>query len=65
LEKQGFIEGVAVRYTSWEAILWEYFYYLQELPYADRPLKDKQSYLLVRTSIGEAMADEFLASQRA
>jgi 2''-aminoglycoside nucleotidyltransferase len=56
LEKQGTLGGVAVRCTSWQAILWEYFSYLQEVPYADWPTKDKASYAVVRTAVGEPVA---------
>jgi 2''-aminoglycoside nucleotidyltransferase len=52
-EKQGVLAGVPVRCTSWAAILWEYFYYLDEMPYASWPVKDKASYQLVQHTVGE------------
>lgn len=61
LEKQGTLAGVAVRCTSWQAILWEYFYYLQEVPYADWPTKDKESYAVVRTAVSEPVASAWHA----
>ncbi|HWP49077.1 MAG TPA: hypothetical protein VNM22_18115 [Candidatus Limnocylindrales bacterium] len=56
-----------VRCISWKAILWEYFYYREEVPYSDWPLKDKESYFLVRPTIGasavERLQREFLAAR--
>ena len=40
-EKQGLLSRVEVRCTSWEAILWEYFYYLEEVPRAAWRAKDR------------------------
>jgi 2''-aminoglycoside nucleotidyltransferase len=56
MEKEGTIGDVGVRCTSWQAILWEYFYYLLEVPYRDWPLKDRESYLQVRAVVGESQA---------
>lgn len=52
-EKQGHLDGVAVRCTSWEAILWEYFYYLEEVSQAEWRPKDIQSYILLQQILGE------------
>ena len=52
-EKQGVLAGVPVRCTSWAAILWEYFYYLDEVSYASWPAKVKDSYELVQQTVGE------------
>ena len=57
LAKEGVIDGVDVLCISWHAILWDYFYYLQEVPYADWPAKDKASYAVVRQAIGEAQVE--------
>jgi 2''-aminoglycoside nucleotidyltransferase len=65
MEKQGVIAGVPVRCTSWPAILWEYFYYLDEVPYSEWPSKDKESYRVVRQAIGEEWAEELHALFRA
>ncbi len=56
-EKQGIINGVAVRCTSWESILWEYFYYLDEVPQTSWRPKDFESYAIVRKSLGEAKVE--------
>jgi 2''-aminoglycoside nucleotidyltransferase len=55
--KEGIIEGVRVRCTSWSAILQEYFHYLQEVTYADWPAKDKESYRAVRAAVGDSRAE--------
>lgn len=52
-DKQGSIDGVAVRCTSWEAILWEYLYYLEEVPQAKWRTKDFESYALIQQTLGE------------
>ncbi|MFN8410753.1 MAG: aminoglycoside nucleotidyltransferase ANT(2'')-Ia [Anaerolineales bacterium] len=56
-EKQGSIHGVAVRCTSWEAILWEYFTYLDEVPQASWRPKDFESYAIVQKSLGEVKVE--------
>jgi aminoglycoside 2''-adenylyltransferase len=53
-EKQGNIAGESLRCTSWEAILWDYFYYLEEVPQSSWRSQDFESYALVRLSFGEA-----------
>lgn len=53
-EKQGSIAGIAVRCISWEAILWEYFYYLDEVPQDSWRPKDFDSFDIVQKSLGEA-----------
>lgn len=55
-EKQGNIDDVAVRCTSWEAILWEYFYYLEEVPQTEWRNKDFTSYALAQQGLGEEKA---------
>ena len=53
-EKLGSIADIAVRCTSWEAILWEYFYYLDEVPKDSWRTKDFDSFEIVQKSLGEA-----------
>lgn len=56
-EKQGIIDGVAVRCTSWEAILWEYFYYMDEVPQTSWRLKDFESYATICQALGAAKVE--------
>lgn len=53
-EKQGHIAGQFLRCTSWEAILWDYFYYLEEVPQSSWRAQDFESYALVKASFGDA-----------
>lgn len=53
-EKQGNIAGESLRCRSWEAILWDYFYYLEEVPQSSWRSQDFESYALVRASFGDA-----------
>ena len=57
-EKQGIIAGVALRCTSWETILWEYFSYMDEVPQTSWRPKDFESYAVVLTSLGEANVEK-------
>lgn len=57
-EKQGTIKGIPVRCTSWEAILWEYFGYLDEVPQKLWRPKDFESYAIVRQSLGDAQVEK-------
>jgi 2''-aminoglycoside nucleotidyltransferase len=57
-EKQGSIGGVAVRCTSWEAILWEYFSYFDEVPQILWRPKDFESYALIKQTLGDARVEE-------
>ncbi|KAB8145773.1 aminoglycoside nucleotidyltransferase ANT(2'')-Ia [Chloroflexia bacterium SDU3-3] len=52
-ERQGSLAGRDIRCISWDAILWEYFGYLDELPFASWPQKDVDSYRLVCATLGE------------
>lgn len=56
-EKQGNIAGESLRCTSWEAILWDYFYYLEEVPQSSWRPHDFDSYALVRAAFGETKSD--------
>ena len=53
-EKQGNIAGESLRCISWEAILWDYFYYLEEVPQSSWRAQDFESYALVRAAFGDA-----------
>jgi 2''-aminoglycoside nucleotidyltransferase len=57
-EPQGAIAGVAVRCVSWEAILWDYFYYLDEVPQAAWRPQDHVSYALARAAYGAAATEQ-------
>ena len=56
-EKQGIIDGVAVRCTSWEAILWEYFGYMDEVPQTSWRPKDFESYAIACQVFGMAKVE--------
>lgn len=62
---EGRLEDLPVRCTSWAAIAWEYFHYLDEVPFADWPAKDRASWALVRASVGEAALAAWHAAFRA
>jgi 2''-aminoglycoside nucleotidyltransferase len=50
--QEGMLDGRRIRCTSWEAILWDYFYYLDEVPQSQWRKKDHQSYDLACTAYG-------------
>lgn len=54
LEPTGNLGGRRIRCTSWEAILWDYFYYLEEVPQSEWRSQDFSSFALAKTSFGEA-----------
>ncbi|WP_338421242.1 nucleotidyltransferase domain-containing protein [Nostoc parmelioides] len=54
LEPTGSLGGQLVRCTSWEAILWDYFYYIEEVPQSEWRPKDFRSFALAKESFGEA-----------
>ncbi|OKO35994.1 hypothetical protein AM416_003632 [Acinetobacter baumannii] len=49
---EGVIAGRPVRCNSWEAIIWDYFYYADEVPPVDWPTKHIESYRFACTSLG-------------
>lgn len=57
-EKQGSIAKEFLRCTSWEAILWDYFYYLEEVPQSSWRPDDFESYALARASFGKTELDQ-------
>lgn len=61
-EKQGNIAREFLRCISWEAILWDYFYYLEEVPQSCWRPHDFESYALARASFGTTESD-FLHKQ--
>jgi aminoglycoside 2''-adenylyltransferase len=64
-DPEGILAGRAVRCTSWPAIAWEYFHYLDEVPFEHWPAKDVSSYALVRHVLGEREVDALLTRFRA
>ncbi len=59
--KEGVLNGIPVRCTSWETILWEYFYYLEEVPLSNWREKDFVSY----RSVCEQLGSEVVTRQHA
>ncbi len=57
-EAQGTLDGVALRCVSWEALLWDYFHYMGEVPWQDWPEKDVRAYALVRDTYGPEETDQ-------
>ncbi|OKH31477.1 aminoglycoside nucleotidyltransferase [[Phormidium ambiguum] IAM M-71] len=53
LEPTGSLGGKLLRCTSWEAILWDYFYYIEEVPQSQWRKKDFLSFALAKESFGE------------
>ncbi len=53
-EPAGSLGGKLLRCTSWEAILWDYFYYIAEVPQSEWQPKDFSSFAIAKTSFGEA-----------
>jgi 2''-aminoglycoside nucleotidyltransferase len=53
LEPTGSLDDKLLRCTSWEAILWDYFYYIEEVPQHEWRSKDFSSFALARASFGE------------
>lgn len=58
---EGTLNGVKVRCNSWEAILWDYFYYADELPQNQWPAKHQYSYALVCSVVGNAKVQRLRA----
>lgn len=53
LEPTGSLGGKLLRCTSWEAVLWDYFYYIEEVPQSEWRPKDFLSFTLAKESFGE------------
>jgi aminoglycoside 2''-adenylyltransferase len=53
LEPTGGLDGKLLRCTSWEAILWDYFYYIEEVSQSEWRPKDFSSFALAKESFGE------------
>jgi 2''-aminoglycoside nucleotidyltransferase len=56
LEPTGSLGGKLLRCTSWEAILWDYFYYIEEVPQSEWRPKDFSSFAIAKASFGETAA---------
>lgn len=54
MEEEGLIDQLPVRCNSWQAILWDYFYYEDEVPRAKWPMKHVYSYGLVCEALGDS-----------
>jgi 2''-aminoglycoside nucleotidyltransferase len=52
-EPTGSLGGKLLRCTSWEAILWDYFYYIEEVPQSEWQPKDFSGFALAKESFGE------------
>ncbi|HEY9663847.1 MAG TPA: hypothetical protein V6C65_35815 [Allocoleopsis sp.] len=52
-EPTGSLEGRMLRCTSWAAILWDYFYYIEEIFQNEWRPKDFSSFMPARESFGE------------
>lgn len=61
---EGVIAGRPVRCNSWEAIIWDYFYYAHEVPPVDWPAKHIESYRLACTSLGAEKVEVLRAAFR-
>ena len=61
---EGVIAGRPVRCNSWEAIIWDYFYYADEVPPVDWPTKHIESYRLACTSLGAEKVEVLRAAFR-
>lgn len=58
----GALEGMPVHCNSWEAILWDYFYYADEVPQSQWPDRHVQSYALVVAALGNESVGAFRAA---
>lgn len=52
-EPTGSLGGKLLPCTSWEAILWDYFYYIEEVPQSEWRSKDFSSFALAKASFSE------------
>ncbi|MBV6597940.1 aminoglycoside nucleotidyltransferase ANT(2'')-Ia, partial [Acinetobacter baumannii] len=56
--------GRPVRCNSWEAIIWDYFYYADEVPPVDWPTKHIEAYRFACTSPGAEKVEVLRAAFR-
>jgi len=61
---EGVLQGRPVRCVSWAAIAWDYFHYLDEVHFDRWPAKDRESYALLRRTIGDPEVESLLARYR-
>jgi 2''-aminoglycoside nucleotidyltransferase len=53
-EPTGNLGGQMLRCTSWEAILWDYFSYIEEVPQSEWRSKDFLSFALAKAAFGKS-----------
>lgn len=53
MQPEGKLAGLSMRCNSWDAILWDYFFYADETPPSRWPAKHTQSYALAVDAFGE------------
>lgn len=58
---EGVLDGRRIRCVSWEAILWDYFYYLDEVPQSQWRAKDRLSYDLACAAYGSRRTEDLHA----
>ncbi|MFC4640371.1 nucleotidyltransferase domain-containing protein [Deinococcus hohokamensis] len=61
-QAEGCLEGLRLWCNSWEAILWDYFYYADEIPPSEWPAKHKHSFELARRALGNEAIDRLRAA---
>ncbi|MCG8029887.1 MAG: aminoglycoside nucleotidyltransferase [Candidatus Thiodiazotropha taylori] len=54
MEKLGKLDSIPIRCISWEAVLWDYFYYIEEVPLSEWRSKDFSNFELVKAFYGKA-----------
>lgn len=64
-EKMGMLDGMQIRCISWEALLWDYFYYIEEVPQQKWRAKDFFNFHRVKASYGEAETQKLHAQFKA
>ena len=52
IQAEGKLAGLSMRCNSWDAILWDYFFYADETPPSQWPGKHTQSYALAVEAFG-------------
>jgi aminoglycoside 2''-adenylyltransferase len=57
--REGVLRGRPVHCASWTAIAWDYFHYLDEVPLARWPAKDRDAWALVRAEVGVATIEHW------
>lgn len=65
LEPTGSLSGKLLRCTSWETILWDYFYYLEEVPQSEWRPKDFSSFAIAQAAFGKIATQNLYEQFRA